>query len=936
MSSKIKVYELAKELGQDSQALVDVIQRLGIDIKNPMSVLGTEEVRNIREYYRKQRPLNAKAAAPVPGKPPVTEKRVGATVIRRRAKAADKPEAPIIERVHTIDSEEARPEPPVPPMMEPEVEEEPPPNIEATESQEETQVVESQPEVTLSAPSKRSEPPPLPGSAAEIRAQAPSSSPSQKPATSIHNRLPTRPKGHKQKTVVAPGTGAVKPPGAGAAGQVPPAAPTVPEKKKRFYPSIIKKVATEAYLGETIGPKPIAAKKEDGKPGTTTATGQKAAGTGTATTGDGKTGPKRVKEVELVTPEVAKESKRRVMERQTSVFKSADYLKRELVHSTKKKKTVINRPAMKTQLTTAAQHKRVVEMGESITVAELAKEMGTKAGALISKLMGMGVTASINEKVDHDTASLVAHEFGYEIKQKVFREEEVLPTLDSSPEKMTSRAPVVTIMGHVDHGKTSLLDAIRKTKVAAGEAGGITQHVGAYTVSLPKGKITFIDTPGHEAFTAMRARGAKVTDIVIVVVSAVDGVMPQTLESISHAKAGNVPIIVAVNKIDLPDGNPDRVKQNLAGQGLNPEEWGGDTIYVNVSARTGQGLDQLLESVLLQAELLELKANEEIPARGTIVESKLDKSRGPVATVLVQHGILRAGAIAVCGVTFGKIRAMTTWSGERVTEAHPSDPVEVLGLPDVPNAGDTLHVVPDEKTARDLIASRMEVIRQKALDSRPKLTLDEMLKGQSGEAELRIILKTDVQGSTEALREAMSKFPQDRVKMKILLAAAGGITESDVMLAAASQAAILGFNVRPDVKAQKVADAEGVRVKTYSIIYELLEDVKKLLEGLLESEHKEKVIGRAEVRNVFHIPKVGAIAGSAVIDGKVIRGCFLRVLRDSRVVYEGKISSLKRFKEDAKEVAQGFECGIGVENFNDLKMGDQFEAYIKEEIKGTL
>jgi len=878
MSTKIKVYELAKELGQDSQHLVDVIQRLGVDIKNPMSVLGTEEVRNIREYYRKQRPLTAKNPAPAPGKSPVTEKRVGATVIRRRAKATDVAEPPVEIEVEPEVQEPRSDEIPI-------TAEDSSAEVEASEQTEELQAEES-----VDVAAEVSEGAPVETLEVEAREEAPGVTPVAK------------------------------------AGVV---APPVP-KVRRAYPSIIKKVGTEQYLGEKVGPKPPPTVKKEEKPSALKP------GVKPLTT-DAKTGmPKRVQEIELVSPEVAKESKRRIVERQTTVFKSADFLKRELVHSTKKKKTVINRPAMKTVLTTPAEHKRVVEMGATITVANLAKEMGIKGTAIVSKLMAMGAPATLNQSIDHDTASLVAHEFGYDVKQKVFKEETFVPAVDVSPEKLMPRAPVVTIMGHVDHGKTSLLDAIRKTKVAAGEAGGITQHVGAYTVQLPKGKIAFIDTPGHEAFTAMRARGAKVTDIVIVVVSAVDGVMPQTTESINHAKAGNVPIIVAVNKIDLPDGNPDRIKQTLAGQGLNPEEWGGDTIYVGVSAKTGAGLDKLLESILLQSHMLELKANFEAPARGTIIESRLDKNRGPVATVLVQQGKLKAGDSVACGTTFGKIRAMTNSLGERVKEAGPSDPVEVLGLPEVPNVGDELFAVADEKTARELTEERRHIHHQANIEPQARLTLEDLLAKQTSEGELKIILKADMQGSAEALKEALSKFPTDKVQMKILHTGTGGVTESDVMLAAASKAVILGFNIRPDGKAQKLADSENVSIRTYSIIYELLEDVKKLLEGLLTVSHKEKVIGRAEVRSVFHIPKIGTIAGSAVVDGKVQRGCYLRLLRDSRVVYEGKISSLKRFKEDVREVAQGFECGIGLENFNDLKNGDQFEAFVKEEVKGTL
>jgi len=891
MSSKIKVYELAKELGQDSQHLVDVIQRLGVDIKNPMSVLGSEEVRSVREYFRKQKPLTKSTPAPV-AKAPVTEKRVGATVIRRRAKPTDKPE-PVVEKVEETPVEATEMAPVEELQVEAAVEET---VVEA--APEETPVVEEEvaPEVT------------------EVTAAAPA------PVTPAAAAPPTPP-APPTKTPIKE----VDIAGAKAA-----AAARPPERKiiKRSFPSIIKKVSTETHLVDKIGPKPPAPVKKEDKPATTTATG---------TTTD-KTGLKRVKEIELVPVEpAAKEvAKRRVMSRQDSVFKSADFLKRELVHSLKKRKTVVNRPAMKTQLTKPAEHKRVVEMADTILVSELAKEMGTKAAVVISKLMAMGVAATVNQRIDHDSASLVAQELGFEIKQKVFKEEDFLPKVDMAGENLQARGPVVTIMGHVDHGKTSLLDAIRKTKVAAGEAGGITQHVGAYTVKLPKGKIAFIDTPGHEAFTAMRARGAKVTDIVVIVVSAVDGVMPQTLESINHAKAGNVPIIVAINKIDLPDGNPDRIKTTLAGHGLNPEEWGGDTIYVPVSAKTGKGLDQLLESILLQAELLELKANYDMPARGTVVESRLDKNRGPLAIVLVQHGRLKTGEMVVCGVTYGKVRAMNGPLGERMSEALPGDPVELLGLPAVPNVGDEFSVVEDEKTAKALTGARTEVARVQASESKQKMTLEEMMSTPTGDRELRVILKSDVQGSGEALRESLMKFPQDRVRLKVLHTATGGITESDVMLAAASKAVILGFNVRPELKASKLAESEGVQLKSYSIIYELLEDVKKLLEGLLEIEHKEKVIGRAEVRNVFHIPKIGAIAGSAVLDGKVIRGCFLRLLRDNRVVYEGKISSLKRFKEDVREVASGFECGIGLENFNDVKMGDHFEAFVKEEVKGSL
>ncbi len=880
MITKLKVYELAKELSMDALHLVDLAQRLGIEVKNTMSVLGTEEIRIIKDHHRKNKaPSKAGAAVASSGKTPVSEKRVGKTVIRRRsAKASEEPAAEAVETV-AITSEETSV-----------VEEMVSPSNEGAQ-----QVSEEAPEVAL-----QNEP-----SVSETETAA--SSAVEEATPIVEKVVPQVAKPVEE--IVAP-------------------------KTRRFFPSIIKKVATEEYLGEKVGPKVEKVKREP-KPATAAKTTTPAKPVSPTTV----VGSKRVKEVEFAgSAEAAKEQgKRRLLERQDTVFKSADFLKREMVHSTKKKKVAASRPALKTLITTPSDHKRVVEMGEKISVGEFAKQVSQKAGGIIAKLMNMGVTASINETIDHDTATLLAQELGYEVKQKVFKEEEYIPKVAVEEGSMKSRGPVVTIMGHVDHGKTSLLDAIRKSKVAAGEAGGITQHVGAYTVQLPKGKITFIDTPGHEAFTAMRARGAKVTDIVILVVSAVDGVMPQTLESINHAKAAGVPIIVAVNKVDLPDANPDRIKQTLAGHELAPEEWGGDTIYVPVSAKTGKGLDTLLDSILLQAEMMELKANYDTLARGVVIESRLDKNRGAIASVLVQHGRLGVGSVMVSGTSIGKVRAMTSSDGARMTEALPSEPVEILGLPSVPAVGDEFFVMADEKSAKELVDARVLKTKQQALDNKPKLTLEEMMAAGTGpDKELRVILKADVAGSTEALKEALNKFSSDKVKLKVLHTGTGGITESDVMLAAASQAVILGFNIRPDVKAQKTAENEQIQIKTYSIIYDLLEDIKRLAEGLLSAEVKERVIGRAEVRSVFNIPKIGAIAGSAVIDGKVTRGCYLRLLRDNRVVYEGKLSSLKRFKEDVKEVATGYECGIGLENFNDLKLGDQFEAFLKEEVKGTL
>ncbi|MEZ4751870.1 MAG: translation initiation factor IF-2 [Bdellovibrionota bacterium] len=571
-----------------------------------------------------------------------------------------------------------------------------------------------------------------------------------------------------------------------------------------------------------------------------------------------------------------------------------------------------------------------------MTPEDFAKSMGLKAKQVLGKLKDFGVEVESGQGIDHETASVIATDFGFTIKQNVVREEDFIPVAASSTENAPGRAPVVTIMGHVDHGKTSLLDKIRKTKVAEGEAGGITQHIGAYTVKLSKGDITFIDTPGHEAFTAMRARGAKATDIVILVVSATEGVMPQTVESINHAKAAGVPLIVAVNKVDLPEANPDKTRQTMANYDLAPEEWGGDTIYVNVSAKTGAGIDKLLESVLLHAELLELKAERKGPARGVVLESRMEKGRGAVATLLVQSGELSPGDLIVSGTTVGKVRALNDFQGKRAKSALPSDAVEIIGLPEVIAAGEAFYVMADEKSARQLISTRAAAAAQ-AAESKPKLTLEEMLAATGDtKKELLVVLKSDVQGSIEAVKESLSKFPQEKVTIKYLHAAVGGITESDVMLASASQGVIFGFNVVPDAKAKKLAEQEKVEIRSYRIIYELVDEVKKFMEGLVDKSVVEKSIGRAEVRDVFTIPKIGAVAGSSIVDGKITRGCYARLLRDSRVVYEGRVASLRRFKEDVKEVTQGHECGIGLENFNDIKVGDQLEAFEKQEIAGTL
>src|SRR5438132_827632 len=607
-----------------------------------------------------------------------------------------------------------------------------------------------------------------------------------------------------------------------------------------------------------------------------------------------------------------------------------------------KRRALPGKEQRKTEITVPRASKRVIRISEVVSVAELAKAMGVKAGEVLKKLLDMGVMATINQMLDHDTAALVAGEFEYQVENVAFDVEQALEAeqeAGTAPEGRTTRAPVVTLMGHVDHGKTSLLDAVRSTDVAAGEAGGITQHIGAYTVDVGGRQVTFLDTPGHEAFTAMRARGAKVTDLVVLVVAADDGVMPQTIEAIDHARAAGVPILVALNKMDKPDANPDRVKNSLAERGLVPEAWGGDTIYVEVSAKKKTGLDTLLEMILLQAEVLELRANPARLAKGIVIEAKLDRGRGPVATVLVQTGTLRVGDPFVVGTFSGRVRALFNDAGQPVKEAEPSIPVEVVGLLGVPMAGDEFVATKDERIAREIADSRLAKQRTAAAAPVRKVTLDDLF-AQVAEGmvkDLGIIIRADVQGSAEAIADAVERLGTEAVKPHVLLKGVGGITENDVQLAAASNAIIIGFNVRPEAKAAALAEREGVDIRTYRIIYEVLNDIKAAVEGLLEPTLKERVLGRAEVRQVFLVTKVGAVAGCYVTDGTIVRaGASVRVVRDGVVVYEGRLASLRRFKDDVKEVQAGYECGITVENFNDVKPGDRLEVFTIDKVAAKL
>jgi translation initiation factor IF-2 len=586
---------------------------------------------------------------------------------------------------------------------------------------------------------------------------------------------------------------------------------------------------------------------------------------------------------------------------------------------------------------------RDITVPETITVADLAHKMSLKAAEVIKVLMKLGTMATINQVLDQDTAMIVVEELGHTAKRAKLDEPDayLAEREQESPAelKLEPRAPVVTVMGHVDHGKTSLLDTIRRTRVASGEAGGITQHIGAYHVNTPRGMVTFLDTPGHEAFTAMRARGAKVTDAVVLVVAADDGVMPQTIEAINHAKAAKVPIVVALNKIDKPEANPDRVKQDLASKEVVPEEWGGDTMFVEVSAKTGKGIDALLERILLQAEVLELKAPRDAPAKGVVVESRLDKGRGPVATVLVQSGTLKRGDVVLAGAVFGRVRAMLDESGGNLESAGPSIPVEILGLSDVPVAGSEVLVLGDERKAREIALFRQGKFRDVKLAKQQSAKLENIFE-QMGEGQaktLSLIIKADVQGSYEGLAHALSRLSTEEVKVNIVHAAVGGITESDVNLALASKAVIIGFNARADAAARKLAEHSGVDIRYYNVIYEAVDEVKAALSGMLAPERKENVLGLVEVRQIFKISKVGTVAGCYVSEGLVRRsGAKVRLLRDNVVIHDGELDSLKRFKDDVREVKAGFECGLSLRNFDDIRIGDQLEVYEVVEVARTL
>ncbi len=651
------------------------------------------------------------------------------------------------------------------------------------------------------------------------------------------------------------------------------------------------------------------------------------------------------KRKKLEEEELEKERKRKAKAEEDAAlqrFSATDYRKREVVFQQKKKRVLTAKEAKKTQITTPKALKRTIKVDGTIQVAEFAKQMGVKATQIISRLMKDGVMVTLNSEIDFDTASIIAPDFNFEVQNVTQSAEDLIKEVQAkeATSDLFVRTPVVTVMGHVDHGKTSLLDAIRQADVASGEAGGITQHIGAYQVVVEGGQaITFIDTPGHAAFTAMRARGANVTDIVILVVAADDGMMPQTVEALNHAKSAGVPIIVAVNKIDKPGANPDKIKQQLSEHELLPEDWGGTTIYCQVSALKKTGIKELLEQVLLVAEVQELKANPNRPATGIVIESRVDKGRGVVATVLVKDGTLENAQYIVAGTSSGRVRSMQNDRGERLEKVGPGAPAEILGLDKAPQAGDAFDVVSSEKVSEEVVQKRLALeAKEKAAASAGKMSLETIFaKIQNADVkELPIVLKTDVAGSAEAIKGMLEKTSTDEVKIKILHTAVGGITESDVLLAQTSKGVIIGFNVRPDSGALSLSKQRGVEIKCYSIIYELVDDIKKAMGGLLAPEIRENTLGQAEVRQTFTVPKAGTIAGCIVKDGKVTRNAMARLIREGRIIYEGKLSSLKRFKDDAREVAAGYECGIGIENYNDIKVGDIIEAFEKQSIAREL
>jgi translation initiation factor IF-2 len=891
---RVRIYELAKELSLGHREMVAKVRSLGIEVANHMSHLEPADVDRVRRAVDRER------------KERTFEERINDTVIRRRSKSVT-PAAPAARTVVEAPAP-ARQAPP--PVVAREA---------APEGVEAPPVVQAQVEEAPARPSKRVVVVPAPESepvaakpVVQVQvdvAPAPRPAPVEVQVKEAVKEEEPRPAPAKVAAEVAPAPAPVPAPPPG------PVLRTIPQQV----------VTGSAATGAFIQLPGLAARGESGGPGTPRIEIRDRDAEQRAL---GRTG--------LVTrPPAGRDRFGRPAPAGGGPGNRYGGPPRKRVAAAGKK-------LKQTQITTPAEHKRVVRMGDTIAVADLAQKMAIKGKEIIKKLWALGMMGvNINQDVDLDTATLIATEFGYQVESTAFNEDSILTGSEppDNPEDLVTRAPVVTIMGHVDHGKTSLLDAIRKANVAGGEAGGITQHIGAYKVSSERGDVVFLDTPGHEAFTAMRARGAQMTDIVVLVVAADDGPMPQTIEAINHAKAAQVPIVVAINKIDKPGANIDAIRNKLSEYGLVSEEWGGDTIFVNVSAKTKEGVDKLLDMLALQAEVLELRANPNKAAKGHVVEARLDRARGPVSTVLVEEGTLKLGDLLVAGEYSGKVRAMLGDKGQAITEAGPSTPVEVLGIDGVPDAGELFNVVDDDKAAKSLVEHRHDQRRKKELAvSGNRVSLENILdKIKSGDVkEVKVVLKADVQGSIEAIANALTKLSTDSVGVNVISSGVGGITESDVSLAKASTAIVIGFNVRPAGKAQQLAEQEGVDIKLYQVIYDAIDDVKKAMVGMLSPISREKLLGKVEVRQVFTIPKAGTIAGAFVTEGKITRKALVRLVRDSVVIYTGKVGSLRRFKDDASEVVQGYECGVGIEGYNDLREGDVIESFEMETVAPTL
>jgi len=910
-AAKQRVYEIAKDLGVEFADILLKARALGVEsAKNKMSALEPQDVDRIRRAFDRERQET------------LIEERVGSTVIRRRSRSGAAP-APrqatavpaVAARVATVP--EVQVERPVPP----------PPLVEAR--QERAPTPPPQP-IVVEGREERAPTPPPPVLVVEVKPEP------------VEERAPTPP----------PPVVEVRAKEEGPAIEAPKVEAPKVEAPRVEPPKVVQPIKAE-------GPRPEAPRA--GGPRIEVVAP-------TATPPGGPAGEKKKEELPLgltgrrieLPPRYQIENRdkpqglvtRREMQQRTARPGMGGRpgggppgpggQRPGYGGMAQKRGLPPGKKAKQTQITTPAQHKRVIKMEETIAVSDLAQRLGVKATEVLKKLWSLGMMqTTINSSIDLDAATLVAQEFGYEIESIAFKETDVLAEAPDAAEDLQKRAAVVTIMGHVDHGKTTLLDAIRDANVAAGESGGITQHIGAYKVSTPAGDVVFLDTPGHEAFTAMRARGAQATDIVVLVVAADDGVMPQTEEALAHAKDAKVPIVVAVNKIDKQGANPDRVMNELSQRGLVPEAWGGDTMFVPVSGLKRQGVDTLLENLALQADVLELKANPKKAAKGIVIEARLDRNRGPMATVLIQDGTLRVGDLIVVGEVSGKVRAMLDDKGRQLSEAGPSTPVELLGLDGVPEAGDTLRSVADEKTAKSLAEHRQEITRSKKVGpsgGSPKVSLENLLERiqDGGVKELKVVLKADVQGSAGALKDALTKLSTEEVRVNVIQVGVGGITETDVNLAKAGGAVIIGFHVRPAGKASQLAEREGVDIKLYDIIYEALEDVKKGMAGMLAPVEREKPVGQAEVTATFKMPKIGTIAGVKVNDGKLTRQAQIRLVRNAIEIWKGRLGSLKRFKDDVREVSQGYECGLTLDGYEDLQIGDVIEAFEIEQVAAQL